>query len=349
MTIVRLSNDNLSRIKIMTRPKDTEAIRRGFNILSMVSRAPLSISDVHSRLKQSGISVSKRTVEKDLKRLPDEFPQMIEVDDSSKPYTFRQPKNARKYSGMSPEEAVCLELAYTYLNPLLPNTSLNDIKPYLKEAEAVLSEHASSKMRRWKNKVQTINEGFQLEQAKIKEGILEDIHKSIWDGRTIIAKYRSPRRDKPKDYLLHPAGIVNRGRICYLICSFDERDGVTYLPLHRFYKVSIIREQASRHKNSKVSDLTKDLLGFKVENNNINIKLKFSKAAGSHLHETPISSSMSIKESRDGYIIIQDSVVSNSELRWWIRAFGDDVEVIKPIALRNEFKKISQRMVKLYE
>ena len=333
----------------MTRRNRTEAIRRGFNILSMVSRAPLSIKDVHSRLIQSGINVSKRTIEKDLKRLPDEFPQMIEVDDSSKPYTFRQPKNARKYSGMCPEEAVCLELAYTYLNPLLPNTSLNDIKPYLKEAEAVLSEHASTKMRRWKDKVQTINEGFQLKQAQIKEGILQNIHKSIWDGRTIIAKYKSARSPEPKDYLLHPAGIVNRGRICYLICSFDERPNVTYLPLHRFYKINIVQEQPSRHINSKVTDLTKNLLGFKVENKNINIKLKFSKIAGFHLYETPISNSQKISQSKDGYIIVEDSVANNSELRWWIRAFGDDVEVIKPIILRNEFRKISKRMVKLYE
>ena len=333
----------------MTRPKDTEAIRRGFNILSMVSRAPLSIKDVHGRLKQSGIDVSKRTIEKDLKRLPEEFPQMIEVDDSSKPYTFRQPKNARKYSGMSPEEAVCLELAYTYLNPLLPNTSLNDIKPYLREAEAVLGEHASTKMRRWKDKVETINEGFQLKQAKIKEGILENIHKSIWDGRTIIAKYKSARSPEPKDYVLHPAGIVNRGRICYLICSFDERPNVTYLPLHRLYKINIVQEQPSRHINSKVTDLTKNLLGFKVDNKKINIKLKFSKIAGFHLYETPISNSQKISQSKDGYIIVEDSVANNSELRWWIRAFGDDVEVIKPIVLRNEFRKISQRMAKLYE
>jgi predicted DNA-binding transcriptional regulator YafY len=250
---------------------------------------------------------------------------------------------------MSPEEAVCLELAYTYLNPLLPNTSLDDIKPYLKEAEAVLSENASAKMRRWKDKVQTINEGFQLQQATITQGILEAIHKSIWDGRTIIAKYTSPRRDKAKEYLLHPAGIVNRGRICYLICSFDNRDGVTYLPLHRFKKVTIVQDQASCHKNAKVSELTKNLLGFKVEKKNINIKLKFSKVAGSHLRETPISTSMDIDDSKDGYIIVEDSVTNNSELRWWIRAFGDDVEVIKPASLRNEFKKISQRMVKLYE
>ena len=80
----------------MTRPKHTEAIRRGFNILSMVSRAPLSSRDIHNRVNQSGINVSQRTIERDLKELPDIFPQMIEVDDRSKPYTYRQPKNARK-------------------------------------------------------------------------------------------------------------------------------------------------------------------------------------------------------------------------------------------------------------
>ena len=56
---------------------------------------------------------------------------------------------------MSPEEAVCLQLAFAYLNPLLPNRSLEEIRPYLKEAEAVLNEQSSSKMRNWKNKVLT--------------------------------------------------------------------------------------------------------------------------------------------------------------------------------------------------
>ena len=93
---------------------------------------------------------------------------MIEVDDKSKPYTYRRPRDARSHSGMSPDEAVCLELAYTYLNPLLPNTSLDNIRRYLKEAEAVLNETSSTKMKRWKDKVQTVNEGFQLKQAKLK-------------------------------------------------------------------------------------------------------------------------------------------------------------------------------------
>jgi len=37
------------------------------------------------------------------------------------------------------------------------------------------------------------------------------------------------------------------------------------------------------------------------------------------------------------------------ELRFWIRAFGDEVEVIKPKKLREEFRKMAKRMEKKYE
>ena len=334
----------------MKKPEATEAIRRGLNILLMVSRTPLSSRDIHNKITNTGINVSRKTIERDLKRLSDNFPGMIHVDDSSVPYTYRSPINARKITGMTPQEAICLELAYTYLNPLLPNTSLNDIQPYLKEAEAVLSETAATKMKRWRDKVQTINEGFQLKQAKIKDGILQNIHKALWEERAINAKYKGAKSNIVKDYMLHPAGIVNRGRICYLICSFDDDNNrITYLPLHRFYDVNIIQEQKSRHAQEKVVNLTKNLFGFNVAREKIKIKLKFSIDAGRHLYETPLSNKQKIHQSKDGYIIVEDTVPGGGELSWWIRAFGDSVEILKPQSLRDEFKKMSLRMAKLYE
>ena len=334
----------------MKKVSSTEAIRRGFSILGSVSRAPMSSRDIFQRLYDEGFNVSIRTIERDLSRLPDIFPSLIEVDDRSKPVTYRQPINARKYSAMNPTEAICLELAYTYLDPLLPNTSLNDIQPYLKEAEAVLSETAATKMKRWRDKVQTINEGFQLKQAKIKDGILQNIHKALWEERAINAKYKGAKSNIVKDYMLHPAGIVNRGRICYLICSFDDDNNrITYLPLHRFYDVNIIQEQKSRHAQEKVVNLTKNLFGFNVAREKIKIKLKFSIDAGRHLYETPLSNKQKIHQSKDGYIIVEDTVPGGGELSWWIRAFGDSVEILKPQSLRDEFKKMSIRMAKLYE
>ena len=46
-----------------------EAIRRGFNILSIVTearRTPLATKDFHSRINNLGTQVSKKTIERDL-------------------------------------------------------------------------------------------------------------------------------------------------------------------------------------------------------------------------------------------------------------------------------------------
>ena len=71
--------------------------------------------------------------------------------------------------------------------------------------------------------------------------------------------------------------------------------------------------------------------------------------AGSHLSETPLSPNQKLTLTKDGFIKIEDVVTDNMELRFWIRAFGDSVEVLKPVKLREEFKQISNRMKKLYE
>ena len=92
----------------------------------------------------------------------------------------------------------------------------------------------------------------------------------------------------------------------------------------------------------------KNLLGFKLNDKKINIKLKFSRFAGSHLYETPLSDEQKISTSKDGFIIVKDRVIDD-ELRFWIRAFGDSVEVLQPKALREEFKTTAKRMVKNYQ
>ena len=90
-------------------------------------------------------------------------------------------------------------------------------------------------------------------------------------------------------------------------------------------------------------------MGFKLHPDKMNIELKFSKMAGSHLYETKLTEDQNISVTRDGFIKVKATVTDDMELRFWIRAFGDSVEVLKPKKLRDEFKQISQRMVKLYE
>ena len=251
---------------------------------------------------------------------------------------------------MNPTEAICLELAFSFLNPILPKKTLDPINPYLKEADAVLNENHAKKYKNWKDKVLTINEGLQLQSANVTQKVINNIHEALWDEKVVIAKYQSRTKKYADNYKIHPAGLVYRGRIIYLICSFDDNPNkIVYLPLQRFKSIEILPEEESFHHGKKVSNLVKDLLGFKLNDKKLKVKLKFSKMAGAHLFETPLSKKQTIKETRDGFFMVEDEVIDNMELRYWIRAFGDEVEVVRPKTLRDEFTKLSKRLRKKYE
>ena len=334
----------------MVKPTHNEAIRRGLVIMGMMGPTYLTSKQIHSKLiNQEGFDVSLRTVERDLSELPDIFPQNIFVNDLSKPFGYKLPLNVKKSSGMSPAEAVCLQLAFDYLNPLLPNKSLDPMAPYLREAESVLNMISANKMKNWKKKVLTLNEGFQLTQAKVSSEILSTIHQALWDEKMIRVQYTSKYKNSPSSYDLHPGGLVYRGRISYLICSFDKhRDKPVYLPLHRFKKIQV-SDKPSALKGRDIKNLVQGLLGFQVSREKIKIKLKFSQMAGGHLYETPISSSQKISLSKEGYIIVEDQVDDDMELRFWIQGFADKVEVLRPKKLRDELKLSTKRLRNMYE
>jgi predicted DNA-binding transcriptional regulator YafY len=340
--------------KNSSKAKANQTVRRRLRIIDMMNNFPKTSQQITEKLNNEGIDVGLRTVQDDLKDLSYEMPHHISQRDEGNLYSYRRPKtsytNTRKNSQMSPQEAITFEIALSYLRPLLPSKSLDDLDPYLKEAKAVLSDNSAGRMRNWKNKVLTVNEGLQLELAPIKKNVLKNIHIALWEEKTINAMYTSKNKTFPSKYHIHPAGLVYRGRICYLICSFENNnEKIVYLPLHRFESIKVRDDEYSRHRKHKVEPLAKDLIGFRVSDKKIKIKLKFTKQAGSHLYETPISQNQKASISKDGFIIIEDTVTDDMELRFWIRGFGDSVEVIKPKKLRDEFKTIAKRMNKLYE
>ncbi len=334
----------------MVRATKYEAIRRGLIILSMMGPVPITAKQIHNRLEDSyGLKIDLRSVQRDLSDLSDIFPNQIEVNFDSRTYSYKLPKGARKYSGMSPQEALSLLLAYDYINPLLPNKSLDPLKPYLEEARSVLKMNQSVRMRNWKDKVLALNEGFQLSRAKVDSSVVTTIHEALWEGSSIMALYTSSRKKQPSEYHLHPGGLVYRGRISYLICCFDlDPSTIIYLPLHRFSKVTL-ENKRSVLRNKKVKQLTKDILGFQVSDKRIKIKLKFNQIAGNHLFETPISNNQKISINKEGFVIVEDQVTDDKELRFWIQAFGDNVEVLSPKSLREEFTKLSKSLKKIYD
>ena len=67
-----------------------------------------------------------------------------------------------------------------------------------------------------------------------------------------------------------------------------------------------------------------------------------------HLYETPIAPDQLIRRVDDSWVKISASVPDSHQLRWWLRGFGPNVEVLRPKALRREFENDTASLKRLY-
>ena len=64
--------------------------------------------------------------------------------------------------------------------------------------------------------------------------------------------------------------------------------------------------------------------------------------------ETPLSIDQKITETDQEMFLLEATVKNTEQLHWWIRSFGDAIEVCEPIALREEFAQQIKKLSKIY-
>jgi predicted DNA-binding transcriptional regulator YafY len=80
----------------------------------------------------------------------------------------------------------------------------------------------------------------------------------------------------------------------------------------------------------------------------IKLKALFDKGAVPYLFETKLAPDQKLTEKPEGKVLLEVTVKDDVLVRWWLRGFGDRVEVIEPIALRNEFVELATKMAEKY-
>ena len=85
-----------------------------------------------------------------------------------------------------------------------------------------------------------------------------------------------------------------------------------------------------------------------IEDKKIKLTVIFDPMAAKHLSESPLSEDQTMIKKRDGRIQVTATVKDTRQLRWWLLGFSDQVEVIKPKRLRDEFIEIGNNLIKLY-
>ncbi len=331
----------------------SDSVLRMIKMTERIPRYPSKVTanQIQDFLKNLGYSISLRSVQRDLNELSRLFP--IECDDKSIPFGWSWKKDSPGFESpaMDPIQALTFSLASQYLEPLMPKASFKRIEKFFQRAENVLMGDERSNVLRWRKRVRVIPESIRFKDPNITPDIRQKIYRAIYEGFQIKALYRKRGEKKSDLRHIHPLGIVVKGSITYVISMMNEdHENARYLPMHRFEDIEILDGQKIKEpKNFDLDEyLHKNNLGFEYSDNLYTFSAIFGRTMGAHLEETPLNSSQEVKELDDGRLHITARVPDTLQFEQWLMSFGSEVEILKPISLRNKFKDLSKNLNSIY-
>jgi predicted DNA-binding transcriptional regulator YafY len=316
----------------------SDTLSRQWLMLQWIPRHPhkLTARDLVEHLRAEGHTVSKRTVERDLAELSEVFP--LTADERSKPFGWSWQKDAPQFSlpGMSPLQALVLNLARGHLAPLLPAHLLQPLEPYFQQADTTIRKSlGKSGLRAWNQRVAMVPPTQPLLPPKVNDKALAVTHAALAEERQVGLRYRSLSASKAMTYNVHPLGLVYRGMLGYLVCTIADYDDPRMLVLHRIEAATPLDATARVPASFDLQAYAhSSAFGF-MDNGPIKLVLRMDAPAAAHLRETPLSADQIIvDDKRDGWVRITATVHDTSQLRWWLLGFGSQIEVVEPLGLR---------------
>jgi predicted DNA-binding transcriptional regulator YafY len=330
---------------------ERETLRRQWEILRCLPRYPSKIDarSIQDRLQRAGFKATKRTIERDLQNLSGIFP--LTADEREKPYGWSWEKNAPVLDvpGLTASQALAFALVSRFLSPLLPGSVLSELEQYFALAEKTLSSVPRSRGKpAWSEKVRTVFPAQTLLPPKIKLEAQRTLYEALLLNRQVKIVYHKRGAKGPVEYTVHPLGIVQRGPVFYLVCTLFHYQDVLLLALHRVLSAVLMDEEAIRPKDFELdSYVHSGALDFGA-GKKIRLEALFVEQAAEHLHETPLSDDQTITPAGDGWVKVAATVNDTPQLAWWLLAFGEQIEVLKPASLRKDMATSAAAMAKNY-
>lgn len=332
-------------------PSKHDTLLRQWQMLRLIPRYPAKITagDIRDRLAGDGFKVTKRTVERDLASLSDLFPLLS--DEREKPFGWSWKKEALPLDvpSLGNSEALAFALIEQFLRGFLPHATLSQLAPYFRMAGQRLSAlPKGSAIHAWPDKVRVVPPTQPLIPPRIDARVQQTVSDALLFDRQMVIRYQKRGEDQLKEYIVHPLALVQRGAITYLVATLFDYADVLLLAMHRIRSADILDERASRPKDFDIDRyIAKGALGF---GNGKQVKLEaiFYEPAAEHLYETPLSEDQAITPVDDTHVRVMATVANTPQLEWWLLAFGDAVEVVKPVSLREGIREMVQNMAVRY-
>lgn len=322
---------------------------RQWMMLRAVPRHPRRIDapTIHAMLGDFGISVSLRTIQRDLNSLAQTFPLDF---DESKPqgWCWRPGAGQLEIPSMDAHAALTFNLVEEYMQNLLPRSTLSHMAPWFDAAQGVASSQAST-VTKWRDKLRVIPHTLNKVPAPIDPDIQATIYNGLFNEKQIQVTYRAITTGKEaKTYPVHPLGLVVMEQVVYLVCTVKDYQDARFLALHRIDSAELLEANSARPDSFDIDEFILREFGIRLGKEPINLSLRIRGVLAKYLAETPVSADQTLTPIDDAWTRVEVKVQDTIQLRTWLRSLGPDSVVESPDFLRNQLNDEWRELVKLY-
>ena len=327
-----------------------DAILRHLALLRAIPRHPAKrdVASLHRTLKDEGYRISRRQVQRDLETLsgPGGFPIQSDGEKRgiARGWSWERGAEIADLPAMDPRTALMLKLVQQFVPQLLPPTVSDELRPYFRRAEETLKSGKVAGLGRWCDRVRVVPREMPLLPPKLDVAAVRVVYDALLMGKRFSAHYlsRSAGGEDWKECEFNPLGLVVRGNLTYLVCTFWNYEDTRQVPLQRMRHAKLLDKDATHPGGFDLDEYIRggafQYPGGEATGKTIALKVIFDGGVKRHLEETPLSHDQVIKDLNGKGVLLTATVQDTQQLEWWLRAFGDAAEVRTPKALRDRMK-----------
>lgn len=333
----------------MAEAKDT--LLRQLTLLRLIPTYPgyTASQTLHEKLHERGFKVDLRTVQRDLNRLSTIF-ALTSQEDGGRNKWSHSADAPLNLGAMEPDTALALYLAESHLKNLLPQSVLDLLGPQFNKARNYLDELDQNNLAHWARRVRAHPNGKALLPAQVSTDVWRAVSVALLERRQLKVDYLSRSTAKRKELLLHPAGLVSRHSISYLLASVDGYTDVRQFALHRIQNAECLDAAAQQTEPLDLDHYIR-LGGFNAPApvEEVALVADVSPQIAWLLSETPLSHEQSLEPLEgSNWQRLRAMVPDDQETLWWVFGLGENVRVSEPQRWVQAIREKTARLGALY-
>ncbi len=331
-----------------------DLLLRQLMLLQLIPKMPgrIATNTLCEKLAERGFEVDLRTLQRDLRdKLSLIFP--IVCHDEEKPYRWSFDAGAHiNLTALDTPNALALYMVEEQLTGLLPHTVLDHLKPQFNEARKYLESLHHNDLAHWTNVVRSAPTGKLLRPAEILPQIWRVVSEGLLSKKQLSVTYLSRASNAVRNFQLHPAGLIVRDTISYLIARVDGYEDYRQFALHRIQECRQSELDSVAAGQFNIDDYIEkaNFIG-KFEESNTLFVAHISRQVAWKLSETPLSKTQQITplDGAEDWFRLEAKISLNQEVFWWLMSLGKSVRVYEPTAWVEEIKENLKASLNLYE